>query len=295
MLRITVYVDIIFLINWIANFFVLYVTGKVAGRRIILWKVVTGAAFGAVLLVILVLWPSMLMGIKGVLACVGISMGTVAIPYWEKGKSFVRTWFLSTTIMVLTGSLMNYMRYLFQLSVKQMSQWLFWFTLSGIGIVILTYFIKNTWKQTENLYLIQIVHGGKTTVERVYMDTGNMLTTPIFQKPVMVLSEAVVHKCLNKEEKIIIEQYRQNKRLDYSSLITCQIQRKDYFHEIRYSSVGNQEGRLLCFLMDEVHILGCNIVLCKQPVALVPEHLFHGKEYQGLLHRECIEQRFGGQ
>lgn len=295
MLRITVYIDIIFLINWIANFFVLYVTGKVARKKIVLWKVATGAAFGALFLVVLVLWPSMLMGVKGVLIWVGVSMGTVAIPYWEKAKFFVRTWFLSTTIMILTGTLMNYARYLFQLSVIQISQWLVLFSLSGIGVVVLIYVIKNTWKRTENVYLIQIVHGGKTAVERVYMDTGNMLTTPIFQKPVMLLSEAVVHKCLNEKEKIIIEQYRQNKRLDYSGLMTCQIQRKDYFHEIRYSSVGNPDGRLLCFLMDEIRILGSEVVLCKQPVALAPEQLFYGKEYQGLLHRECIEQRFGGQ
>ncbi len=287
-MQITIYLDIIFLINFVADFFVLYITGRILNKRIIFWKVVLGALVEATVLLFFLLFPSTLIGWRGIAISIGVSMGAVVISYGGNGFSVLRTWFLSTTILTLIGGVMNYLKYLFHLSTLQILQWFFLFVLSSVVILLGLEIIKKTIRQSENLYLIQIKIGERVAVETVYMDTGNFLLDPIFQKPVIVLNENVICKCLMKDEIDIIREYKDNGRLDYNHLLSCQAQKKMCFHEITFQSMGNLSGRMLCVLADEVSILGRDKVLHRQPVAVAPELLFEGKTYQGLLHKECI-------
>ncbi len=287
-LQITIYMDIIFLINFLANLFVLYLTGRILKKKIVVWKLIGGAMFGAIVLLALIFSPSLLIGWRGIVISVGISMGTVAIPYGERKLAFIRTWFLATTIMILTGGIMNYFRYISGDSITHILQWIFLFGISGVCICGFVLSIRQALNKADNIYLVQIKHGDFMTVETVYMDTGNMLKDPIFQKPVVVLNEDVVNKCLMEDARDIIETYKERECLDYKILLSNTIQQKNCFHEIAYQSVGNPSGKLLCMLMDEISILGKGKVLYKQPVAIVPNTLFKGKDYQGLLYKDCL-------
>lgn len=287
-MQITVYFDVIFLVNFIADFFVLYLAGVIAKKEIRLGKLMIGAVFAAMSLLVFIIFPVLFMDWKGVVILVGISMGAVAIPYWERRWSFVRTWFLSTTIMVLTGGIMNYLRYICGITVLQLFQWLLLFVVSSICVYGFIISLRKNVKRNDSIYLVQITHGEKMTVETLYMDTGNLLTDPMFQKPVVVLSENAVCKCMIEEERFIVEQYIKNGKLDYNKLLSCQTQKKVCFHEITYQSVGKTSGKLLCLLIDEIKLLGDDTVLKKQPVAIAPDTVFVGTGYQGLLHKECI-------
>lgn len=287
-MQITIYIDVIFLVNFIANFSVLLLTGRIMKKKIRIWRVTLGAMFGAALLLVFVFLPSWFIGWKGIVISVGISMGAVAIPYGERNISFVWTWFLSTTIMVLIGGIMNYIRYIYAISVLQLMQWFIVFFVSGLCVLVLLSSMRKTMKSNDHIYLVQIRHGNRTIVESVYLDTGNLLMDPMFRKPVLVLCENVVNQCLIEEEKLILEDYKKNGRLDYNCILSCRTQKNVCFHEIPYRSVGQTSGKMLCMLMEQVCVLGKNKVLYKQPVAIVPETVFAGKEYKGLLHKECI-------
>lgn len=287
-MQITVYFDIIFLMNFLVDFIALYLTGVIAKKKIRLRKLIMGSVFAAMSLLIFIMFPFLLMGWKGIFILIGISMGTVAIPYWEKHWSFVRTWFLSTTIMVLMGGLMNYLRYIFHIEILQILQWVLLFAISSICVGIFMISLRKTLKCNDNIYLVQITQGEKTIVESLYMDTGNLLMDPVFYKPVIVLSANVVCKCMIEEEQLIVEQYIKNGKIDYEKILSCQTQEKVCFHEITYQSVGSSSGKLLCVLMDEIKVLGEDSVLVKQPVAIVSDDIFAGSIYQGLLHKECI-------
>ncbi len=287
-MQITIYLDVIFLVNFIANFSVLLITGKIIKRKIRIWRVTLGAMLGAVLLLFFMFLPSWFMGWKGIVTSVGISTGAVAIPYGERRVSFVRTWFLSTTIMVLIGGIMNYIRYIYEMSVLQLMQWIIVFLVSGLCVLALLSGMRKTVKSNDHIYLVQIQHGNRTIVESVYLDTGNLLMDPMFRKPVLVLCENVVNQCLIEEERLILEHYKKKGRIDYNCILSCQTQNNVCFHEISYQSVGQSSGKMLCLLMDQICVLGTNKILYKQPVAIVSETVFAGKEYKGLLHKECI-------
>lgn len=287
-MQITVYLDIIFFINFIADLMVLFLTGVILKRKIVFWRLLAGAFFGAGMLLPFVCFPHLLMGKTGIAVCVGISMGAVVISYGRKNGNFMKTWFLSTTIMFLLGGIMNYFKRITDNTFIQLSVWMILFTGSAFCGLIMLYFLKRTIQKEDNLYLIRIKYENQVAVDQVYLDTGNMLWDPLFYKPVIMLSEKFVKRCITKEEEEIVEEYREKGRLNFEKILACSAQKKACFHEITYQSVGNPSGKLLCFLVEEVQISGSDHVLKKQPVAIGPSFLFEGKEYQGLLHRECI-------
>ncbi|MCM1497974.1 MAG: sigma-E processing peptidase SpoIIGA [Clostridium sp.] len=287
-MQITVYLDIIFVINFIADFFVLFLTGKILRQKILWWRLIAGAAFGAGILLFFVLMPGLLNGPVGILGCIGVSMGAVAISYGRRQGGLIRKWFLSTTMMILIGSLMNYLRYLLGATVLQLAKWLLLFMFSSIIIFVLLHCLYRTASQTQNIYLILVKHGERMAVDQVYMDTGNFLWDPLFEKPVILLSERFIESLLTQEEMEIIQRYRESGKLDYAALPLGALQQKDCFHEITYESVGESSGKLLCLLLEEIDIQGGGNTLKRQPVAIAPARLFEGKIYQGLLHRECI-------
>ncbi len=287
-MQITVYYDVVFLINFVVDFVVLYLTGMIAKKKIRWNRIIIGAVFATMSLLIFILYPALFIGWKGVVILIGISMGTVAIPYWEKHWCFMRTWFLTTTLMVLIGGIMNYLKYISQSTAMNMKSWFVFFVVSCICIGMIVISLRNIFKQNENIYLVQFVHGEHITVETLYLDTGNMLVDPMFQKPVVILSHNAINKCMIEEERLVVEQYIKSGKLDYELLLSCQTQKKVCFHELPYQSVGKSSGKLLCLLVDEIKILGENRVLMKQPVAIVSDEVFDGNIYQGLLHRECI-------
>lgn len=287
-MQITVYLDVIFLINFIADFIVLLLTGVIMRQKIVFWRLFAGAFFGAGMLLPLVCFPHLLMGRIGIAVCVGISMGAVAISFGRKNGNFSKKWFLSTTIMFLLGGIMNYFKSKTGNTFIQLSVWMILFAGSTLCGWIMLRFLKKTIQKEDNLYLIKVRYEDRVAVDQVYLDTGNMLWDPLFYKPVILLSEKFVKRCITKEEREIIEEYREKGKLNFEKILACNTQRKACFHEITYQSVGNSSGRLLCFLVEEIHISGSDHILKKQPVAIGPSFLFEGKEYQGLLHRECI-------
>ncbi len=98
-MQITVYLDLIFIINYLVDFYVLLITGMLLHQKLHMIRIGLGALFGAALLLPCVLYPKLLMGFSGIIISIGISMGAVVISLGRDG-GFIRKWFLSTTVMV---------------------------------------------------------------------------------------------------------------------------------------------------------------------------------------------------
>lgn len=286
-MRIVIYIDVIFLINFMADLFVLLMTGIILGQRVKIWRLLAGAMFGAGILLPFLCFPYILMGIMGVAVCVGISMGTIAISFWGTEGSFVRKWFLSTTIMFLLGGSMYYFKSFMGWTVLSLYKWAI---LLGAGCIVCglgVRLFRCSRQHTDTIYFIKIIKAERTVYEHVYLDTGNMLWDTLYQKPVILLSEKTVGKCLSKEEQLLLQKVQEEKEFDYNSILNISTQRKNSFHVVRYQSVGKENGWLVCFLADEVWIDEKHC-LYRQPIAVAPAFLFQDKEYQGLLHKECI-------
>ena len=286
-MQVKLYLDVLFLVNFVVGFFVLLMTSFLLNLHTKWWRIILGSVFGTVTLLFLLFMGVLFHPWKSLLIYIGISLEANIICFGLK-KGLLCKWLLSTTIMVLIGSCMNYIRYSFGLTVLVLFKWMLCFFVAEVVIIILFLSIKFYKAGSCRIYTVNFIHHGGKVCKKLYLDTGNMLRDPLFGKPVIVLSDEVVKSCFTLEENRLLGDYFNMGIFNYIGLHSNEMQKKYCFHEIPYQSVGNTNGKLLCFLMDEVEITELKITLYKQPVAIAPPGLFKGKTYQGLLHPNCI-------
>ena len=287
-LQITIYLDVVFLINFLAIFSILMLTDIVLKQKTAVWRILAGSVLGAGVLLPFLFFPYYLIGKTGVIVCAGISLGTVKISFKRGNGCFLKQWVLSTTNMILLGGVMNYLKQITGKTTLQLGIWFALFVGSSLFCFLMVRFFRITGQKENNIYWIKIKKEKQMATDKVFLDTGNMLWDALYGKPVILLSEEFVRQCLTAEEREMVETYKENGQIDYEKMMSGNTQKTAGFHEIAYQSVGNSSGKLLCFLIEEIEIQGCNKILRKQPVAIGPAYLFKGKEYQGLLHVECI-------
>lgn len=288
-MQITVYLDLIFIINYLVDFYVLLITGMLLHQKLHMIRIGLGALFGAALLLPCVLYPKLLMGFSGIIISIGISMGAVVISLGRDG-GFIRKWFLSTTVMVLFGGIFQLLKSRLGVLDITFYTWLIFFLAGGIACYISICFLVRCREERDNLRHIYIYHRGKTIEETVLVDSGNRLWDYMTGKPVMLLSEMTIRKILSEEEVHFIEEYKKKGYIDYEDNILLKTP-KTYFHEISYRSVGKMSGRLLCVMLDSVEVSEYHFktkFLKKQPCAIADESLFKGKSYKGLLFPDDI-------
>lgn len=287
MLYIVVYLDLIFLINFLADILILWMTGKILRIPVHRGRMAGGAAFGAAMLLLPIQFPSLFLDGRGMTVCLGISLLADAIAFGI-GKNIWKCWFLSTTITVFLAGSMNGFRSYWGLDTLDFGIWLGLFIAAALCLGIWIGLLRGLTEEGKGVYGIVLRQGSRMAEGTVLLDTGNRLQDGLFGKPVIILGDKLVKQCLTETEYDVVRQYDRDKSLDYNTLIQNRICRKDCFHEITFQSVGKQSGKLLCFLMDEVEIKNTGRILRKQPVAIGPDVLFDGKQYSGLLHGKCI-------
>ena len=281
-MQVTVYLDLIFLINFCVAFYVLVITGWLLKAEINYRRIGFGALFEALVLLPLIMYPQLLIGIPGIILSVAISMGTIKIALGKSG-GFIKKWFLSTTVMTAFGGVFQLLKnIMFPLHIN-MYKWMIIFMISGILIIIIAGYYINLRQRYSNIYRICIICGQRKAECNVFLDTGNHLKDYLFGKPVLILSEEIVENVLSDKEIDFIKEYKKKGYIDYQNPIVLNSQKNICFHEIAYKSVGRSSGKLLCFLLESVEISGREKVLKKQPVAIVDNRLFKNREYKGLL------------
>ena len=309
-MQVTVYLDLIFIINFLVDFYVLAITGILFHRKLSMVRIGLGALFGSLTLLPCMLFPKLIMGFGGVVIMTGISMGAVMISLGNTG-GLIKKWFLSTTIMVLFGGVFSLLKSRFGVLHITFYTWLIFIFASGIIVWIVIGFIVRQRKERNNICRIYIQNQGRMLEEDVLMDTGNRLWDSRFDRPVMLLSEELVKKIVSHKEYELIKEYKTKGYIDYSNPILLKTQ-KTCFHEISFQSVGKMSGKLLCFLIDEIYVVEASesgsikdMVQIKknegrriddsnvrhyrkQPCAVADEKLFIGKAYKGLLFPDNI-------
>ncbi|MBQ8086195.1 MAG: sigma-E processing peptidase SpoIIGA [Lachnospiraceae bacterium] len=281
-MQITVYFDLIFIINFLVDFYVLFITGKIIRQKVDIVKIGLGALFGALAFLPLIFFPKLLMGTSGIFITVGISMGTVAIALGKTG-GFIKKWFLSTTIMFLLGGTIQCIKLSFGIIHITFYKWMILFFSCACIVNVLIGHLLSERERGQYIYKINVHNKDKEIEEYVFMDSGNRLWDTVYGKPVLILSKETIGEIVSKEESSFIEKYYENGKLDYSDPVFLKSYKGIHFHEISYHSVGKVSGKILCILVDSVEVTESKKLYLKQPVAIADGRLFQGKGYNGLI------------
>ena len=193
----TIYLDYVFFINFLFDFIILYGINTILKRNAKLKRIILGALFGGLSVFILFL------SIGGLLfffikMFLGIVMLIITFSYKSIKYTFINLVYLIVLSIILGGSL-----YLINIERGEASSGVIFFTngfsLNNILILMVSIFIivlyvrlsKSYKNNLSNLYSVTLYNGSDILNLIGYLDTGNNLYDPYFDKPILVLNKNI--------------------------------------------------------------------------------------------------------
>lgn len=254
-----VYLDALFLTNFLMDMLVLYLIGIFLRRRMRLLRLSLAAAFASAAGIVLLLAsltpvPYMLfmhlvvnpLMILIAFRCVRLS-------------DFIRNWLLCYLFTFLSGGVMQWVnRTIFRGGHVGLS--ILITACIGVGSAFL-------WERrhavARQLYPVRLGYGAQAVELAAYYDTGNLMTDPYLGKPVSIASRTEIQKLMDEKPAVRM---------------------------IPFSSVGQESGLMEAITVDILEIgEGRNKVCIEAAViGLAEESLFCGKEYQMILNSRLM-------
>ena len=246
--RIVIYLDVFFGINLVMDLVVLYCTKKICKFSATFLRILLSATLGALWSVLAVIAPK---GIKGIVhICTYVLISTLMIRICA-GKSDIKDIIKGVAVLYavtfgLAGGI--YMVYYYTYAgywireVLLADKKLLFFTAVSLGLLALIYIqIRRLGIYGEHQCIVELTLLGSSVRLKGYIDTGNVLTDPLFKKPVSV----VYAQALSQGENggiidIILNDIEVNTKVKY--------------HMVPYRSLGCENGLLEVITVDTMYI-----------------------------------------
>ena len=215
----TIYLDLVFLINFFFDFILLTATKYILKQRIKLYRLILGSLVGALSILFLFLDIN---SIELFIFKITISIFMILISFGK--KDFFKNYMYFYIISIFLGGSMYFLNYTF----SSEHQGLIFFS-NGLSInfivmiilspVIIYYYVKeykNYKNTTANCYLVDLYINNKKYKLKGYLDTGNTLIDPYKKRGVVLLS---LNKLKIKEKEEVI--YVPYKTITNNGVIKC--------------------------------------------------------------------------
>lgn len=274
--EIRLYLDVVFLQNFLLDSFLLVMTGKLTGRKIYGSGVAAGAGAGA-------LWACVSpffaadSGVQLLLAFGPVSVLMVYLAYREKR---IKSLFCQAGVLCLTAALMSgCLGIIKRITYKTAAEQALWTEQSGLpflallsgagAICFFTCFLLEAGGRERRLRSCQaeavLLFKGKQIKVQAFLDTGNQLYDPIFRRPVSVIWEGALNGLFDEAEGTAM---------------------------IPYRSVGKERGVLPAVAADGIRmeLFGQKRYFKRPLIAISKTPLSSDGSYELLLHTEIWEQ-----
>lgn len=271
-MRYNVYIDTLFVINFVMNLYLYTLTRKTMKRTATRLRLMGVSAAGAVLSVVLLLLPGLPVFIKRFVGPMMISMGMTAVIFKLK---HIRIIFRVTGYMFLYAFVLGgMMKFLFSVNpFLYKMQGSIWYILGAgmIGYQAVSWWLEQIkYKKNQRMYKVRLITESEQIWVEALMDTGNSLREPISGRPVAVLDEAVAERLQ-------------------------EIRRPEKLKIIPYRSVGKSNGIMEGYEVPEVMICDEEEQLRWQKVivAISKTKVSTDGRYQMILHPDMCNESFG--
>ncbi|MDR1912894.1 MAG: sigma-E processing peptidase SpoIIGA [Clostridiales bacterium] len=299
-MRLDVYADVVFLINFALDFLILAVAGNLVRIRTKLWRLAFGAAVMAFLycLVVFVTYFHIFYHLIFSVIMLIIGIGVAFIPIKPLGfLKLVLFSYISAFLIGGAGMALFYGTQFYNLPGSIAGTNVVSFSLpillaSVAAFYVLFRFLRD-WMEHRALKRqicmpVKIFFDELNVELNALVDTGNSLREPISQAPVIVAEFDTVKVFLPDRIKLIFYEKQEN---DLNNLL--EFTQDNFSHRIRmipYESLGQKNGMLIGFRPDKVEIRREKDVLTLKEVVIGVYNfaLSRDGDYQGLLNPELI-------
>jgi len=297
----TLYADLLFMVNFIMNGFVLLLVGKILRqKRKMRWLVLGSVVMAALYTLLLIIEPLRFLNIA--LASVVILTAGVMVAFYPTGiRHFLRLMLAAYGITFAVGGLGMALFYLTDLpyaiyyiaadlgGFRRAVSW----QLVLIGMVVSYGLIKLTMRLIEHhtikrqmLMNVMVTMNEKYIYFDALVDTGHSLREPLSQSPVIVAEFKQVQEFLPQGLKSLFENRQEN---NLASVLDSQ--EGQFYHRIRmipFSSVGKTSGMLIGFRPDLV-MVGTETSRQDVVIGIYNDSLTPDGRYQGLVGPELLQ------
>lgn len=266
------YADIFFITNFIMDYIILRITGKLLKKKIHTTSYLLGAFSGAAILTLNIIFPIKIRIINQLFAYFVISFIMCILTFGVKCiKENVKTWIYLYVIAFFSGGILNavYFYTNIQMILKGMDFTTF-MAAAGISYLAMNYIIHavrvrmGRTGNKDDIMEVMLCHRGVTQRVNALFDSGNSLKEPISGAPVHIVDYETAGSILKggqeTEEKIRI---------------------------IPYNSLGKKDGIMTAFECEKVvvNIKGNNIDIGPAYLGIYRGELSAGGRYRMILNR----------
>lgn len=281
------YVEYIFAENFLIDFILLFITGKLLKKTIIYRRLIISSVLGAVYVILTAYIGREFMTYFIVKFSVSVLM--VMIAYDSKGiAANLRTiiaFYITSLLMVGIITALYYLDY-DKLTVNAIVCSIF------MGYAALHFFfkeIKAKFEKHNYMRNVEITVNNKSKILRAYIDTGNELTEPMSGKPVIVANMECIKNLLSKElyEEILI--CCKNKKNSYENLLNMKSDVN--LRIVKYNTISSIGENMICLVPDNIEITDDknNIVKTDAVIGIYPGRINKKDDYDALLFKKLLE------
>jgi len=293
----TLYADMLFLINFIMNLFVLWIVRKITrSKKKIRWLLlgagVMSLMYTAIVAVYALRFANVLLSSVIILA-----VGVLVTFGYTGRRSFIKQMLAAYIITFVVGGLgmslffLTDLPYAVHFLVSDMGfaraiSWQLVLAGTAVSYVLIKLCIKfyehHTLKR-QLLCNVQICMGENEAAFDALVDTGHTLKDPLSQAPVIIGEFEQVKDLLPDRLKVL---FYENNETKLTELVSCA---EDTFYKrirmIPFVSLGRTNGMLIAFRPDMVHVQG---IKHDAIVGIYNNKLCQSGRYHGLLSPELI-------
>jgi stage II sporulation protein GA (sporulation sigma-E factor processing peptidase) len=277
------YVEYVFVENFIIDFILLFITGKLIKRVIIFKRLIIASLVGSLYVII-----SYYTGMKFMTSFIvkfSISVLMIMIAFDSKGIltniRVIICFYITSLIMVGIISALIYLTY-DKLTVNAIIMSMF------TGYVALHFFfkeIKDRIAKHNYKRMVNVSIGDKSKKFKGYIDTGNELTDPMTGKPVMVVNIDCMRDILGDGLCGKIINFYHNKcyesLIDENKTINLRI--------IKYNTISSSGETMVCIVPDEIEIINnSNSIFIDALIGIHPKRIGLD-DYDALLFKKLLD------
>lgn len=227
-----IYLDVLFLVNWIMDFIILALAHKILRSRGNYIRIVLGSAAASLSYCVLILLTGIPYLVREILLFTVVYLVVIKISLNIKNiRMLIKAALLVYVVSIFIGGLFHLaivhifnkqtsLKFLYFLIISISS----FFLIRGLYQVYITFFVKK-----QNIYPVTVRYRGNTIKVNGLLDTGNSLVDPISKKPVCIIEAELIHEWIKDME---YEKYRY----------------------IPYHSIGKNHGLLKGIIVDKLII-----------------------------------------
>ncbi|MGB4438771.1 MAG: sigma-E processing peptidase SpoIIGA [Sedimentibacter sp.] len=281
------YIEYVFAENFLIDFILLFITGKLIKKIIIYRRLIIASVIGALYVILTAYIGKEFMTYFIVKFSVSILM--LMIAYDSKGIlaniRVVVCFYITSLIMVGIITSLYYLDY-DKLTVNAIVLSIF------MGYAALHFFFREIKARIgKNNYMRSVTIGinNKSKNLRAYIDTGNELTDPMTGKPVVVVNIECIRNILGEDLYDGILFFYKNKSSNYENLLNINDNVK--LRIIKYNTISSIGEKMICIVPDNLEIMDedKNIINVDAIIGLYPKKISQKDDYDALLFKKLLE------